>query len=201
MSQKRTSVVVASADRLFADAAAAYVDGRPGFKTEATVFDGVRALTLVGRLRPQALLILGDQLPRLGPAPLSREVARRWPLTAVVILGGAEEDLATVLPADADGPAVLEALGSAPERGATEQAPPRADGVARLRSLTSREREILSLLTTGAARSRIAAKLGISEHTVRTHTQNLYAKLDCHSRLDVVRFAADLGLMSAPSSP
>jgi DNA-binding CsgD family transcriptional regulator len=37
--------------------------------------------------------------------------------------------------------------------------------------------------------------MGVSEHTVRTHMQNLYAKLGAHSRLDVVRFAAKHGLV------
>jgi DNA-binding NarL/FixJ family response regulator len=37
--------------------------------------------------------------------------------------------------------------------------------------------------------------LNLSAHTVRTHTQNLYAKLGVHNRLQLMRFAARHGLV------
>jgi DNA-binding NarL/FixJ family response regulator len=67
--------------------------------------------------------------------------------------------------------------------------------MALLRTLTSRERLILKLLAEGVAVRDIGGRLDVSQHTVRTHMQNLYAKLGAHSRLDVVRFAAEHGLV------
>jgi DNA-binding NarL/FixJ family response regulator len=61
--------------------------------------------------------------------------------------------------------------------------------------LTSRERLILKLLAEGVTLREIASQLDVSQHTVRTHMQNMYAKLGAHSRLDVVRFAAEHGLV------
>jgi DNA-binding NarL/FixJ family response regulator len=100
-----------------------------------------------------------------------------------------------VLPIDAAGEDVVAAL-AAPPREAEPVAPStRPDSVALLRSLTSRERLILKLLAEGSSLKDMAGRLDVSQHTVRTHMQNLYAKLGAHSRLDVVRFAAGHGLV------
>jgi two-component system, NarL family, nitrate/nitrite response regulator NarL len=55
--------------------------------------------------------------------------------------------------------------------------------------LTPREREILALVALGANNKVAAARLGISQHTVRTHVQNLLTKLHMHSRLEAGTFA------------
>jgi two-component system, NarL family, response regulator LiaR len=47
---------------------------------------------------------------------------------------------------------------------------------------------------TGRHGRRIADELHISADTVRTHTQNIYAKLDVHSRLEAVSVARAAGL-------
>jgi two-component system response regulator DevR len=62
--------------------------------------------------------------------------------------------------------------------------------------LTSREREILSLMAEGAPSREIAAKLGISYLTVRTHIRSLGGKLNCHSKLEVVAKARELALIN-----
>jgi DNA-binding NarL/FixJ family response regulator len=53
----------------------------------------------------------------------------------------------------------------------------------RLSSLTTREREILERLASGADRAAVAAELYISVHTVRTHVTRILAKLDVGSLL------------------
>lgn len=63
-----------------------------------------------------------------------------------------------------------------------------------LRTLTPREREILQCLVDGLDRTAIAARLYVSPHTVRTHTQNLLAKLDAHSALEAVAVALSNGV-------
>jgi two-component system NarL family response regulator len=55
-----------------------------------------------------------------------------------------------------------------------------------LASLTAREREVLSCLAAGAGRNDVADQLHLSAHTVRTHLQNLMAKLGVHSALEAV---------------
>jgi two-component system, NarL family, response regulator LiaR len=63
-----------------------------------------------------------------------------------------------------------------------------------LRVLSSREREVLQAMMTGRRGRQIASELHISADTVRTHTQNIYAKLDVHSRLEAVSVARAAGL-------
>ena len=56
--------------------------------------------------------------------------------------------------------------------------------------LTSRESEVLHLLTTGATTDVIGERLEIGRTTVRTHVQHLLRKLGVHSRLEAVTLAA-----------
>ena len=63
-----------------------------------------------------------------------------------------------------------------------------------LEALSSREREVLQAMMTGKQGRQIARELLISADTVRTHTQNIYAKLDVHSRLEAVTVARAAGL-------
>jgi DNA-binding NarL/FixJ family response regulator len=61
--------------------------------------------------------------------------------------------------------------------------------------LTQREREILALLADGLANKQIAAQLGISTNTVKTHLELLFDKLDVSSRTEAVTAAARMGLL------
>jgi two-component system nitrate/nitrite response regulator NarL len=56
----------------------------------------------------------------------------------------------------------------------------------RLAPLTSREREVLGLLADGRSTSDIAAEMGVSAATVRSHVQSVFTKLGVHSRLRAV---------------
>ncbi len=62
--------------------------------------------------------------------------------------------------------------------------------------LSSREREILSLISEGETNRRIAAALHLSPHTVKGHTSSLYRKLDAKNRAEAVQRAQRLGLVS-----
>jgi DNA-binding NarL/FixJ family response regulator len=58
---------------------------------------------------------------------------------------------------------------------------------AEVEQLTSREREILTLLAKGSLYKEIADSLGISMSTVRTHIQHIYEKLHVQSRTEATR--------------
>jgi DNA-binding NarL/FixJ family response regulator len=58
-----------------------------------------------------------------------------------------------------------------------------------LARLSPREREVLALLSRGWDNARIARELFISQHTVRTHIQNILEKLGMHSKLEAATFA------------
>lgn len=73
--------------------------------------------------------------------------------------------------------------------------PERAPSVASARAdaLTPREAEVLQLLAEGLANKEIAARLGISDHTVKFHVNALMAKLGVQSRTEAVVRAARMG--------
>ena len=62
----------------------------------------------------------------------------------------------------------------------------RRDNDRLLAALTPREREVLACLAEGAGRREVAEQLHLSANTVRTHLQNLMAKLGVHSTLEAV---------------
>jgi DNA-binding NarL/FixJ family response regulator len=61
--------------------------------------------------------------------------------------------------------------------------------------LTSREQEIMRMLAEGASKGQIAEQLCISVKTVENHRANIMRKLDIHSAMELVRYAARLGLI------
>src|SRR4029453_15266400 len=63
----------------------------------------------------------------------------------------------------------------------------------RVERLTPRELEILQAMAEGLSPEQIAEGLGMSRHTLRTHTQNILTKLGVHSKTDAVVAALRLG--------
>jgi two-component system, NarL family, response regulator NreC len=63
--------------------------------------------------------------------------------------------------------------------------------------LTEREIEILRLIVQGFTNRQIADALRLSVRTVEYHRANLTSKLDLHSRADLVRYAAEHGLLTS----
>jgi LuxR family maltose regulon positive regulatory protein len=63
--------------------------------------------------------------------------------------------------------------------------------------LTSREMQVLELLAQRLTNKEIAEKLIVSPDTVKTHTLNIYAKLDVHGRRQAVDKASEIGLLSS----
>jgi two-component system, NarL family, nitrate/nitrite response regulator NarL len=62
--------------------------------------------------------------------------------------------------------------------------------------LTVRERECLTLLVEGLGTAEMAAKLGVSATTVRTHVQAVLAKLGAHTRVEAAAMAVRHGLVT-----
>jgi two-component system response regulator DegU len=63
-----------------------------------------------------------------------------------------------------------------------------------LNELTSREREILTLMSAGKDNNEIAEQLFISEKTVRNHVSHIYHIIGVHNRTQAVLWALDHGL-------
>jgi two-component system, NarL family, nitrate/nitrite response regulator NarL len=62
--------------------------------------------------------------------------------------------------------------------------------------LTARELEVLRLLSAGMTNKEIAARLGITEHTIKFHVNAILGKLEAETRTEAVVHAARLGIVT-----
>lgn len=193
------TVVLVSADQLFMESAAVYL-GRAGWDV-ATSRDALESLAVLGASATKAVLVLGGLAPP-GVRALVVQIGRRYPDVSIIALSDSPMDEAAVLPRTATGPEVVLALRALPAVKATAGAG--SDGVHRegiqlLAALTPQERRTLTNIIGGMTKAQIAERMNLSEHTVRTHQQNLYRKLGVHSKLELLRFAARFGLLADES--
>jgi FixJ family two-component response regulator len=70
----------------------------------------------------------------------------------------------------------------------------------RFESLTRREREVMSLVTSGLMNKQIAHELKVTEITVKIHRGHAMKKMDARSLADLVRMAETLGITRAHQS-
>ena len=176
-----------------------------------TAANGAEALTLAAEKRPDVML-MDLHMPQVDGVEATGRVRREHPEIQVLVLTTFDDDesiLAALqagasgyLTKEADRATILQAVRSAAQGqsvlspevqrrlltlaargGQTTPADDPAVG------LTAREREILQLIGEGLRNPEIAARLVISEATVKTHINNLFAKAGFHSRADAVRYA------------
>lgn len=65
--------------------------------------------------------------------------------------------------------------------------------------LTTREREVMALVTSGLMNKQVAGELGLSEITIKIHRSHAMQKMKARSLADLVRMSESLGLQAAKS--
>lgn len=178
--------------------------------------DGAQAVALAAEHRPDVVL-MDLRMPVLDGAAATARILADRPETAVLVLttydddasigdalragargyltkDASREDLAAALRSVARGqatfaPAVTARLLSGWQPGS---AGPAADTDPRLAALTGREREVFRLIGDGRNNAEIADELYVSVATVKTHINNLFAKLQLRDRAQAVRLAGRL---------
>jgi DNA-binding NarL/FixJ family response regulator len=183
-----------------------------------TAGDGAQALELVARRRPDVVL-MDLHMPVLDGVAATRRIAAEHPSTAVLILTtfGADDDALEALRAGARGvltkdagrEEIARALHQAAAGNMTLAAPLQARLLAAVAppdapvrselpdGLTAREAEVLGLIAAGFTNREIAERLVVSEATVKTHINHLFAKIDARDRAAAINYATRHGL--APS--
>jgi DNA-binding NarL/FixJ family response regulator len=198
------------------------LDARPDMQVIGEAEDGERAVDLVQRLVPDVLL-LDVRMPNLDGIEATRQIVATASPTRIIILTTFDLDdyvhdairagasaflLKDVRPTDlvdairlvAAGNALLAptALTRLLERFGSPHS--REPDNALLGSLTERELEILRLVAEGLSNAEIAARLVVSEATVKTHVSHLLRKLGVRDRVQAVITAYDTGLVQ-PRQP
>jgi two-component system, NarL family, response regulator YdfI len=180
-----TAANLESADSLLSDAEAdAVLIDATGEQPEQFV----QTVLESGLASELAVILLAEHLPRASSAAALRSGVR-----ALLPSDVSEDQLIAALEAAASGlvvvhPADVEAAfpASAPaSRPLPELAEP----------LTRREREVLQMLAAGLGNKEIAARLEISEHTVKFHVASILGKLGAESRTEAVSLGIRRGLV------
>jgi len=132
-----------------------------------------------------ALVVLGESLPRGWAVRAVRSGVR-----AVVSRNASADVIGAAIEAASAGLVVLpaDALAEVPAGTAARSAAPPEP-------LSAREAQILALLAEGLVNKQIAARLGISRHTVKTHLAALFHKLGVSTRAEAVAAGARAGVI------
>ncbi|WP_067606733.1 response regulator [Nocardiopsis listeri] len=180
----------------------------PGFDVVGEASDGARAVELARSLEPDVIL-MDLRMPDTSGVDAIRELVRLGVPSRVLVLTtyATDSDVGPAIEAGATGYLLKDAL---PEeltravrsaaRGETVLSPSVATRlVGRMRSpsvsLSDRELEILRLIADGSTNRGAAARLFISEATVKTHVLHIYAKLGVNDRAAAVAAGFRRGLL------
>jgi DNA-binding NarL/FixJ family response regulator len=217
MAQMR--VLLVDDHRLISDMLSDALGEAKDIEVVGTAANGAEGVEMAKRHQPDVVL-MDVEMDEMNGIAATREVVRLLPGVKVVMLT-ANADQATILDAMESGAvgyltkdkALVDDVVDAVHRAyageimlptaligrlITSLATRRREQAERqdlVERLTAREREILHLIAEGADNKTIADRLIVSPHTVRTHVQNLLAKLGAHSKLEALTIAARRGLV------
>jgi DNA-binding NarL/FixJ family response regulator len=194
------------------------VDFQPDLEVVGEAADGLEAVEVVTRLRPDVVL-MDVRMPRCDGIEAARRVLATVPDVAVVVLTTFDEDasLAEALRAGvsgfllktappeqllhairtvAAGNGLLDPAVTLRVIAASANSPaPDPGASARLATLTQRETDVLRLVAEGLTNAEIAAALFLGEATVKTYLSRMLTKLDLRDRVQAVAFAFRSGLV------
>ncbi|MFC9937130.1 response regulator [Nocardiopsis alba] len=187
----------------------ALFEGEEEIEVVGEAADGTDALRLIGLREPDVVLMDLRLAGATDGVEVTERVLRlpRPPRVLVLTTYETDGDIMRALDAGASGyllkdsppDRLFEAVRAA-ARGETVLSPHVAARLVRrvrdpLPGVTPRETEILRLLARGAGNREIAEGLFITEATVKTHLQRIYAKLGVETRTAAVRVAVDRSLI------
>jgi DNA-binding NarL/FixJ family response regulator len=193
----------------------------PGIEVVGTASDGEEVMALVADLRPD-IVLMDLRMPRCDGVEATRRLRDAYPDIKVIVLTTYSDDRSVLdalragargfLTKDAGADEIQEAIWAV-ERGeaAIDPAVQRhvVDALARTPSeeppneadlpdgLTPREAEVLTLIAEGLTNTEIAARLVVSEATIKSHINHLFTKTGVRDRAQAVTYAYRHGLAAA----
>jgi two-component system NarL family response regulator len=215
--QARIRVLLADSHSLFRDAVRLVLSNGTDLAVVAEARDGLQAVAEAERSRPDIALVEAN-LPNCDGIRTTSMIRERVPSCRILVLSGEEDQqiLFHALEAGASGYLTKEypladliEAARALHRGETlvparmlgpllatlfHRRSEQNEALRRVSKLTRREQEVLALVAEGADNDDVAQALVISPQTVRTHIQNVLAKLGVHSRLEAVAFVLKNGI-------
>ena len=214
-----TGIVLVDRDDMSREGLVSLIEREPEFEVLAVAEDGRDDLRRALAHKPD-VCIIDAETPDVDAAQATREILRRRPGTAVLVLSNRKDGrlIAEALGASALGYVLKHArfadLAAAihdVSRGRTHLDPECAgmiarDYVARLDPshngssnggpLSARQREVLRLIAAGRSTTEIARHLHLSVKTIETHRRQVMTRLDAHSVAEAVKYAIREGLTS-----
>ena len=218
MAQKK-SILIIDDHPLFREGLKTIIERDIRFEVVGEAGDGNHGLRMVKKLKPD-LVTVDISLPDQNGIELTREICRVLPETRVMIVSmhSKIDYIAEAFQAGARGYVVKESATERLIKGLDTvlkdeyyldssvshevvmklmESPVKEAKItdADYGTLTPREQEIMRLLAEGLSSKQIAEKLFISPKTVENHRSNILNKLGLHSTIELVRYAAKLGLI------
>jgi DNA-binding NarL/FixJ family response regulator len=209
-------VVVADDQQLVREGLRLMLSLLDGVEVVGVAADGDEAVAAVAEHDPDVVL-MDLRMPRCDGVTATRRVRAEHPRTQVVVLTTFAEDaeVLAALRAGARGFLTKDAAADEVARAVTRVAGGQADldpevqlrllallpqaapatGTAPPDGLTDREVEVLRLIATGLSNAEIATQLVVSEATVKTHVNHLFAKTGVRDRAQAVAYAYRHGLV------
>jgi len=216
---QRKSIVIVDDHPLFREGLKSIIGRNTAYSVVGEAKTGRDGLRIALKLKPD-LALIDISLPDKSGIQLTREIRNQLPETHVLIISmhSKIDYIAEAFQAGATGYVVKESasngllkgleaviggdyfLDSSLSHAVVESLLNIPIKEARIRddeygSLTPREQEIMRLLAEGLSAKEIAAKLYISPKTVENHRSNIMNKLGLHSAIELIRYAARLGLI------
>jgi len=205
-----TTVVLADDQRVVREGLATLLGLLPDIEVVGTASDGEEAVALVEDLHPDVVL-MDLRMPRCDGVEATRRLRERAPTSKVVVLTTYADDRSVLdaLRAGArgfltkdSGAEEIERAIAAVVRGEAAIDPAvqhhLVEAVAAKaelpHGLTPREAEVLALIAEGLSNAEIAARLVVSEATVKSHVNHLFTKTGVRDRAQAVTYAYRHGL-------
>jgi DNA-binding NarL/FixJ family response regulator len=211
-------ILIVDDHTLFREGLRIILDQRPDMKVVGEARDGIEAMKMVRALKPD-IVLLDITMPKLDGIDTLNKIREISPKTRVIVLtmhageqyvqealfneacgyvlkDSATEELLSAILAVAKGKAYLSPSISSSVISQYREAQALSPQYMQKGRLSQREKQILRMISKELTTKEISEALNISNRTVENHRGNIMKKLDVHTKVGLVKYAIQTGLVS-----